>query len=182
MCGIAGTYNKNGIPEDRAVIERMSLAIEHRGPDEEGFHLDNHVHLASRRLSIIDLSAGEQPIYNKDHSRCIVYNGEIYNYQSLKKELSSRGHVFKTNTDTEVVLLAYEEWREKFLNWFIDSAGEMLRDLLSYENITKAGYFNPAFVDYLLAEYNKKGPVDYSGTIVVIFFIQLWHDIFIANN
>ena len=118
MCGIAGIYNKHGMPEDRAVIERMSLAIEHRGPDEEGFHLDNHVHLASRRLSIIDLSAGEQPIYNKDHSRCIVYNGEIYNYQSLKKELSSRGHVFKTNTDTEVVLLAYEEWGEKCLNRF----------------------------------------------------------------
>ena len=67
-------------------------------------------------------------------------------------------------------------------NWFIDSAGEMLRDLLSYENIKKTGYFNPAFVDYLLAEYNKKGDADHSGTIVVIFFIQLWHDIFIANN
>jgi len=118
MCGIAGIYNKHGIPEDRTVIERMSLAIEHRGPDEEGFHLDNHVHLASRRLSIIDLSAGEQPIYNKDQSRCIVYNGEIYNYRNLKKELSSRGHVFKTNTDTEVVLLAYEEWGEKCLNRF----------------------------------------------------------------
>ena len=159
MCGIAGIYNKHGIPEDRAIIEKMSLAIEHRGPDEEGFHLDNHVHLASRRLSIIDLSAGEQPIYNKDHSRCIVYNGEIYNYQSLKKDLSSRGHVFKTNTDTAVVLLAYEEWEEKYLetmlpkeicqrkkqplqppgSWFIDSAGEMLRDLLSYENIKKPG-------------------------------------------
>ena len=118
MCGIAGIYNKNGLPEDRTIIEKMSLAIEHRGPDEEGFHLDNHVHLASRRLSIIDLSAGEQPIYNKDQSRCIVYNGEIYNYQGLKKELSSRGHVFKTNTDTEVVLLAYEEWGEKCLNRF----------------------------------------------------------------
>ena len=66
--------------------------------------------------------------------------------------------------------------------WFIDSAGEMLRDLLSYENIKKTGYFNPAFVDNLLAEYNKKGAADHSGTIVVIFFIQLWHDIFIANN
>jgi asparagine synthase (glutamine-hydrolysing) len=85
MCRIAGIYNKHGMPEDRAVIERMSLAIEHRGPDKEGFHLDNPVHLASRRLSILDLSGGKQTIYNKDHSRCIVYNGEIYNYQSLKK-------------------------------------------------------------------------------------------------
>ncbi len=116
MCGIAGIFNKHGMPGDRDIIEKMSLAIEHRGPDEEGFHLDDNVHLASRRLSIIDLSAGEQPIYNKDHSRCIVYNGEIYNYQSLRKELLSLGHVFKTKTDTEVVLLAYEEWGEKSLN------------------------------------------------------------------
>jgi asparagine synthase (glutamine-hydrolysing) len=133
MCEIAGIYNKNGMPEDRAVIERMSLAIEHRGPDEESFHLDNHVHLASRRLSIIDLSAGKQTIYNIDHSRCIVYNGEIYTYQSLKKELSSRGHVFKTNTDTEVVLLAYEEWGEKCLNRFKGMFSICLWDLKKKE-------------------------------------------------
>jgi len=101
------------MPGDRDIIEKISLAIEHRGSDEVGFHRDDHVHLASRRLSIIDLSAGEQPIYNKDNSRCIVYNGEIYNYRDFRKELLSRRHVFKTKTDTEVVLLAYEEKGER---------------------------------------------------------------------
>ena len=118
MCGIAGIFSKNGQPLDREIIEAMSLAIAHRGPDEKGFHFDDHVQLAARRLSIIDLSAGEQPIYNRDRSRCIVYNGEIYNYRALRKELISRGYTFSTGTDTEVVLHAYDAWGPDCLSRF----------------------------------------------------------------
>lgn len=110
MCGIAGIYNRQGISEDRSVIQRMSACLSHRGPDEEGFHFDRHVHLAARRLSIIDLAAGAQPIYNVDKTLCIVFNGEIYNYKSLRSELASRGYPFQTKTDTEVLLAAYSIW------------------------------------------------------------------------
>lgn len=116
MCGIAGIYNKNGISPDRDIIEKMSLSISHRGPDEEGFYFDNHIHLASRRLSIIDLQAGAQPIYNQDKTLCIVFNGEIYNFKSLREELSALGYSFATRTDTEVVLHAYSKWGEECLN------------------------------------------------------------------
>lgn len=93
----------------------MSLSIAHRGPDEEGYHVDRHAHLASRRLSIIDLQTGSQPIYTGDRTRCIVYNGEIYNFQSLRQELISLGHVFQTRSDTEVILHAYSQWAEECL-------------------------------------------------------------------
>ncbi len=116
MCGIAGIYNRNRINQDRSIIEKMSSAISHRGPDEEGFHFDSHAHIASRRLSIIDVGAGPQPVYNRDKTLCIAFNGEIYNYRSLRKELSSLGYCFQTKTDTEVVLAAYSLWGEHFLS------------------------------------------------------------------
>ena len=118
MCGIAGIYNRNGISHERDIITTMSLSIAHRGPDEEGFHFDNFVHLATRRLSIIDLQAGPQPIYNQDKSLCIVFNGEIYNYKALRTELISLGYPFQTKTDTEVVLASYSIWGEQCLERF----------------------------------------------------------------
>lgn len=118
MCGIAGIYNGTGISPDTSTIRAMSTSLSHRGPDEEGFHIGNHVHLASRRLSIIDLGAGSQPIYNHEGTACIVFNGEIYNYLSIREELISRGYVFRSRTDTEVVLNAYREWGERCLDRF----------------------------------------------------------------
>ena len=116
MCGIAGIYNRSRLNPDRDIIKRMSASITHRGPDSEGFHFDSHAHLACRRLSIIDLELGTQPIYNRDRSLCIVFNGEIYNYLELQKELSGMGYEFKTGTDTEVVLAAYSFWRHECLS------------------------------------------------------------------
>ena len=116
MCGIAGIYHKEGLPSDREIIRKMSAAIAHRGPDEEGYHIDRTAHLTARRLSIIDLQAGAQPIYSPDKNLCIVFNGEIYNYRALRDELSSLGYVFQTRTDTEVVLAAYSMWGEACLN------------------------------------------------------------------
>ncbi|MEI6126453.1 MAG: asparagine synthase (glutamine-hydrolyzing) [Pseudomonadota bacterium] len=116
MCGIAGIYNKNGLSPERSAIEKMSRAIAHRGPDEEGYHVDRQVHLASRRLSIIDLHTGGQPVYTRDRARCIVYNGEIYNFKALRSELAALGHVFQTSSDTEVILHAYSQWGEECLS------------------------------------------------------------------
>jgi asparagine synthase (glutamine-hydrolysing) len=114
MCGIAGIFMRNGegIP-DPCLIRRMTDTLRHRGPDEEGFYQDGPVALGHRRLSIIDLGTGRQPIFNEDRSMAIVFNGEIYNYQELQNLLEEKGHRFRTRSDTEAILHAYEEWGEE---------------------------------------------------------------------
>jgi asparagine synthase (glutamine-hydrolysing) len=110
MCGICGKLNfAAGAGVEPGVIQGMLDAIRHRGPDDEGLYLGSQVALGHRRLSIIDLSNGHQPMSNEDGSVWIVFNGEIYNYQDLRRFLSSKGHVFKTQTDTEVIVHLYEE-------------------------------------------------------------------------
>ena len=109
MCGIAGRVNQSA-PVDRAEIFRMTELIAHRGPDDHGYHLRTRVGLGHRRLSIIDLAGGRQPLSNEDDTVWIVFNGEIYNHVSLRKELIARGHRFRTHSDTEAIVHAYEEW------------------------------------------------------------------------
>jgi asparagine synthase (glutamine-hydrolysing) len=112
MCGIAGVIEPEtamSFAERREVAGRMCRAIEHRGPDDEGFHIDGGVALGMRRLSIIDLFTGHQPISNEDGSIWIVFNGEIYNFRELRHELVARGHTFQTETDTEVIVHLYED-------------------------------------------------------------------------
>lgn len=114
MCGIAGFIDKTYYSDDaEQVLDRMCKVIRHRGPDEQGTWTDNGVALGMRRLSIIDLSGGHQPIFNEDQSVLVVFNGEIYNYQSLKQQLQARGHHFATNSDTEVIVHAYEEYGDE---------------------------------------------------------------------
>ena len=112
MCGIVGIrqFDKGGGRVDTAVLHRMCQAIVHRGPDDEGFHVQGPVGLAMRRLSIIDLAAGHQPISNEDDSIGIVFNGEIYNHATLRRQLTARGHRFRTHCDTEVIVHLYEEY------------------------------------------------------------------------
>src|SRR6478672_5190065 len=113
MCGITGIFDVRGRREiDRAVLVRMNDSQHHRGPDEEGVHLEPGVGLGHKRLSIIDLSTGQQPLYNEDRTVCIVYNGEVYNYQALIAELTALGHQFRTRSDTEAIVHAWEEWGE----------------------------------------------------------------------
>ncbi|WP_028585945.1 asparagine synthase (glutamine-hydrolyzing) [Desulfogranum mediterraneum] len=107
MCGIFGVVSVDPLQFD---IERCTHTMSHRGPDDYGFHRDGYGGLGHRRLSIIDLSGSRQPIYNEDQTKCIVFNGEIYNFQELRQELLSRGHRFSTLGDTETILHAYEEW------------------------------------------------------------------------
>src|SRR2546423_7545273 len=110
MCGIVGIVNLDRRAACGELLARMNEAIRHRGPDEEGAYLERHVGLAMRRLAIIDLKGGQQPITNEDGTCHIVYNGEVYNYRELKTRLENLGHVFKTDCDTETVLHAYEEY------------------------------------------------------------------------
>ncbi len=109
MCGIVGYVNADGSPADRAVLERMNAAIRHRGPDEDGYLVEGGVALAMQRLAIIDLAGGQQPIHNADRTKWIVFNGEIYNYRDLRKDLEARGHQLYTNSDTEAILHLYED-------------------------------------------------------------------------
>ena len=107
MCGICGIVRKG---DNKDIIKKMNDRFMHRGPDGEGYYIDGDVAFGHRRLSIIDLSTGDQPIYNEDSSVVTVYNGEIYNYLELRSELESLGHEFKTKSDTEVLVHGYEEW------------------------------------------------------------------------
>jgi asparagine synthase (glutamine-hydrolysing) len=119
MCGIAGIFDlSERRPIDEALLVAMRDSIRHRGPDGEGLHVEPGVGLAHRRLSIIDVAGGQQPLYNEDRSVALVYNGEIYNYRGLVDELRSRGHVFRTHCDTEVVVHAWEEWGEASVERF----------------------------------------------------------------
>jgi asparagine synthase (glutamine-hydrolysing) len=110
MCGIAGIYNVElGQPVTVDLLKHMADKISHRGPDDAGYHVQNSLGLAHRRLSIIDLEGGHQPLTNEDQSVWVVFNGEIYNFQELRDELVQKNHVFKTRSDTEVIVHLYEE-------------------------------------------------------------------------
>lgn len=109
MCGIAGLIRKSTTVE-KVEIEKMTDALQHRGPDGSGFYIKGNMGIGHRRLSIIDLEGGKQPLCNEDQTIWISFNGEIYNYQELRAILLQKGHLFKTNSDTEVIVHAYEEW------------------------------------------------------------------------
>jgi asparagine synthase (glutamine-hydrolysing) len=110
MCGIAGIVRADEAPVDRDLLQRMNEAIRHRGPDEDGFYFNDGVGLAIRRLAIIDLKTGQQPIHNYDRTKWLVFNGEIYNYREVRAQLEKLGHKFYTDSDTEVVVAAYDEY------------------------------------------------------------------------
>src|SRR5688572_30821159 len=109
MCGIAGIMSFDRAPVSLSELRSMCGSISHRGPDDDGFYLGRGVGLGMRRLSIIDLSTGTQPVRNEDGSVWVVFNGEIYNYRELRRGLEARGHKFYTETDTEVIVHLYEE-------------------------------------------------------------------------
>ena len=117
MCGICGQYNFGSpAPVRRSDIKAMTDSIAHRGPDDEGQYIDGPLGLGFRRLSIIDLAGGHQPMSDQEESVWVVFNGEIYNFQKLRQELQGHGHVFRTNSDTEVILHGYKQWGDEVLN------------------------------------------------------------------
>src|SRR2546429_8188076 len=111
MCGIAGLHGWDlGRAELQRALEQMCASIAHRGPDDRGTMVADSIGLGMRRLSIIDLAGGHQPVFNEDGTVAVVFNGEIYNFQKLRRELLSRGHFFRSSSDTEAIVHAYEEW------------------------------------------------------------------------
>ncbi|MBA4141476.1 MAG: amidotransferase 1, exosortase A system-associated [Nitrosospira sp.] len=119
MCGIVGLFDTRGKKEiDRQLLGRMNQIQLHRGPDEGELYTEPGVGLGHRRLSIMDVSSGQQPLFNEDGSVVVVFNGEIYNFEELAKELSALGHVFRTHCDTEVIVHAWEEWGERCVDRF----------------------------------------------------------------
>jgi asparagine synthase (glutamine-hydrolysing) len=119
MCGIAGKLNfdpARGVDRDR--LAAMTSSIAHRGPDSDGFFVSDGVGLGHRRLSIIDLATGDQPLCNEDGTTWVVFNGEIYNFAEIRQELEAAGHRFRTHSDTEVIVHAYEQWGESSVERF----------------------------------------------------------------
>jgi asparagine synthase (glutamine-hydrolysing) len=119
MCGIAGKLNSSPlVPVDRRLIQAMGDCVAHRGPDADGFYFGEGIGLAHRRLSIVDVAAGQQPLSNEDGTVWVVFNGEIYNFAALRAELEGKGHSFRTHSDTEVIVHAYEEWGDASVTRF----------------------------------------------------------------
>src|SRR2546422_353781 len=117
MCGICGQYNfGDRAPVALRDVETMTRTIVHRGPDDEGYHVSGPVGLGFRRLSIIDLAGGHQPMSDAEETMWITFNGEIYNYRELRAELQKKGHQFRTNSDTEVIIHGYKEWGTDVFN------------------------------------------------------------------
>jgi len=117
MCGICGQYNFGvSLPVERSDVERMTKSIIHRGPDDEGYYIAGPLGFGFRRLSIIDLTGGHQPMSDEQQSVWVIFNGEIYNFLELRRELEGQGHVFRTNSDTEVIIHGYKQWGDDVLN------------------------------------------------------------------
>src|ERR1700739_289296 len=114
MCGICGQFNFGSrAPVQKRDIEAMANSIVHRGPDDDGYYIDGPLGFGFRRLSIIDLAGGHQPMSDGEGKVWVVFNGEIYNFKELRSELESRGHQFRTNSDTEVIVHGYKQWGTK---------------------------------------------------------------------
>lgn len=141
MCGLVGFIDKRKKEEKKKIIKKMSDKIYHRGPNSEGFFTSDEVGLGFRRLSIIDLEGGTQPIYNEKKDKVICFNGEIYNFQELREELKKKGHKFSTNSDTETILHGYEEYGEKIVNKLRGMFAFVIWDLEKKEMFGARDYF-----------------------------------------
>ncbi len=141
MCGIVGFADKKKKKEKAKIIKDMADMIIHRGPDGEGYYTDDYVALGHRRLSIIDVAGGAQPIYNEDKSLAVIFNGEIYNYQALKKELEEKGYHFQTKTDTEVLLHGYAEWKDELYEKLRGMFAFVIYDMKNHELIGARDHF-----------------------------------------
>src|SRR5256714_2423149 len=131
MCGIAGQFNFRRLdPVERETIVQMARSIAHRGPDDEGFFIAGPVGLGFRRLSIIDLSGGHQPMSDAEETVWIIFNGEIYNYRELRVELQNKGYQFRTSSDTEVIIHGYKQWGKDVFNRLNGMFGLAIWDVL----------------------------------------------------
>lgn len=141
MCGIVGFVDHKSLKEKKTIIKKMAERIKHRGPDDAGYFSDDVISLGHRRLSIIDLKSGKQPIYNENETKVIIFNGEIYNYKELKEELIKKGHTFKTETDTEVLIHGYEEYHEHLFPKLRGMFAFIIYDKITHELVGARDHF-----------------------------------------
>ena len=171
MCGITGIFDVAARRDiDRALLEAMNRSQAHRGPDGEGYYLEQGVGLGHRRLSIIDIEGGHQPLFNEDGSVAVTYNGEIYNFRELREELAAKGHVFRTRCDTEVIVHGWEEWGEacvqRFNGMFAFGVWDRNRDsmFLARDRIgIKPLYYAVTSEDFLIFATELKALVVHPG-------------------
>lgn len=169
MCAIAGFY---GFRDD-SLIKTFSAQLAHRGPDGEGTFLDDKVSLLNRRLAIIDRAGGDQPVWNENKTIGVVYNGEIYNYRELRQELTKKGHVFATKSDTEVIVHGYEEWGVAVFDQYNGMFGVALYDIPKNKLILARDHFGIKPLYYAVIDKNKPQvifsseikPILYSGKV-----------------
>jgi asparagine synthase (glutamine-hydrolysing) len=141
MCGFVGFVDKYKKNKKQDIIKKMADIIVHRGPDSEGYYTNDDIALGHRRLSIIDLSSGKQPIFNEDKTKVIVFNGEIYNYEIIREDLIKKGHVFTTKTDTEVILHGYEEYGTDLFNKLRGMFAFLIYDIKTKELVGVRDHF-----------------------------------------
>lgn len=141
MCGFVGFFRNGWDGERTAAIRAMADQIRHRGPDQDDYYVDDEIAMGFRRLSIIDLEGGSQPIQNEDGSKVLTFNGEIYNFQELRGELLEKGHRFKTKTDSEVLLHGYEEWGAGLLQRLRGMYAFVIWDSQAHKLFGAPGYF-----------------------------------------
>ena len=153
MCGICGQFNFAGDePVEPEIVRRMTDSIAHRGPDDEGYFFSGPLGLGFRRLSIIDLAGGHQPMFDAEQTVCVIFNGEIYNYKELRQELNKYGHCFRTNSDTEVIIHGYKEWGTDVLNHLNGMFGVAIWDLQRKRLVVARDAMGIKLVYYRIAE------------------------------
>jgi asparagine synthase (glutamine-hydrolysing) len=153
MCGICGQFNfSSSTPVRRPDVEAMTRAITHRGPDDEGYHFDGPLGFGFRRLSIIDLAGGHQPMSNREETVWVVFNGEIYNFKELRQELESFGYVFQTNSDTEVIIHGYKHWGDEVLNRLNGMFGLAIWDVRKKRLVLARDAFGIKLLYYRIAD------------------------------
>src|ERR1051325_3635158 len=162
MCGICGQYNfETQAPVLRQEVQDMTKTLTHRGPDDEGYYIEGPIGLGFRRLSIIDLAGGHQPMSDREESVWIVFNGEIYNFRELRKELQAFGHVFRTESDTEVILHGYKQWGDDVLNHLNGMFGLAIWDVRKRRLIVARDPFGIKVVYYKI----ERGCVSFGSEI-----------------
>lgn len=153
MCGFCAFYDKTKIENKKKIIKDMADRIKHRGPDSDGYYVDKDIAMGFRRLSIIDLKGGNQPLYNEDNNIVVMFNGEIYNFQELREELKKHNHIFTTNSDTEVIVHGYEEYGTNVFNKLRGMFGIIIYDKKNKTLVGARDYFGIKPVYY----YNHNG-------------------------
>ena len=153
MCGFCAFYDKTKRENKKKIIKDMADRIKHRGPDSDGYYVDKDIAMGFRRLSIIDLKGGNQPLYNEDNNIVVMFNGEIYNYQELREELKKHNHIFTTNSDTEVIVHGYEEYGTNVFNKLRGMFGIIIYDKKNKTLVGARDYFGIKPVYY----YNHNG-------------------------